>query len=181
MQRRFSGRVGGALLRLIAGAVLGGCEIPVPDPVEFLEWVYIPQDRIGDVSPLVTPSVYFSDDLEGSTINAETVRLESTTTTATEKQTANDVCTGLQNTSTKTAREARAAVKWTSVPGTPAIDAQNPRRAIFTPEGNKLLSTTCYRLSFFTEIRGRSVGPLIPVDYLDKGVAFEVFFYTRDQ
>jgi len=172
MQRPVSGRVGAPWAWAVIW-LLSGCGAPQIQPAEFLDWVFLPLGGMNDVALSVLPSAYFSDALDPATVSTTSVLLDSTLTAATSTERAEDVCLDFQS------LPASAEVSWTGVGGTVAIDPDNPRKAVFTPDGGKLLPTTCYRFSFTTRVRGLSVGPLVQLDKKRQGLGIEQIFYTR--
>ena len=124
------------ILLIMAVAGCGSPEVSSPDS---LEVVFLPLAGARDVSLDSSAKVYFNGDVDGSSVTAASVFLESATLNwnATENK---GTCEGA----------------WTSITGSVAADGA---MVTLTPDAD-LVDTTCYRLTCTTALRGTELGPL---------------------
>ena len=99
---------------LLLCAACGSLEIT---PSESLKVVHLPLDDAIDVDVQIRPQVYFSADVEPSSVTATSVLLESAQLTG-DGHTADWACDSA----------------WSPVAGSPGVDDQNPRAVTFVPD-----------------------------------------------
>ena len=131
------------ILVLLAAGLASACGNPeVIAPTKPMEVVHMPLDGMVDADfENVRPMIYFSDDVDPSSVNTGSVKLESS---------------GFDG--------AACGAGWESVAAEPSVDEQEPRVVIILPGSasspGQLLSDTCYLLTCTTGLKGVTQGPL---------------------
>jgi hypothetical protein len=121
---------------LFLGAGCGSPEVPAPDS---LEWVFLPLAGAREVPLDATPKVYFNGEVDGASVTADSVYLESATLNWNQAE-GTGTCEGA----------------WSSVAGQASAEGSV---VTFSPD-EVLLESTCYRFTCTTSIQGSELGPL---------------------
>lgn len=149
-----------ALALALTGLALGpfACgdpEVKQPAP---LEVVYLPLDGAIDVEFDVAIKVFFSGDVDATSVTTGSVVLEQATYDA----------------------GAESCGDWTASGLVPAVTDGDPRVVRLGSDADLLAASSCYRLTCTTDVQGVELGPLADLG-IDgrKGVAVDATFRTR--
>ena len=138
-------KYGSKVLALVAilSFVTAGCGEPMTTAPNSLKVVFLPLDGAANVGLDTSPSIYFSADVDKSSVDGA-VFLQYSTLTCT---TVEDVETCLCETS------------WDLVAGTAKVNDDKLKVVVFEPISD-LSTGTCYLLVATTAVRGATLGPL---------------------
>jgi hypothetical protein len=134
----------------------GDPEVKLPDP---LEVVYLPLDGAIDVELDVAVQLYFSGEVDDTSVTGSSVMLEQADYDD-QEETCGD---------------------WSDSGLVPAVLADDPRVIRLGTDADQLSATTCYRITCTTDVQGVELGPLPDLGLTGrKGVAVDATFRTRD-
>ncbi len=140
MARTLTAWLSGCLL-LVA---MGGCGEPAISYHDALEVIFLPLEGARGLPGDITPSIFFSAEVEESSISADTVFLQSTGWSCIE-QSGSQVCS--------------CGNGWTRVAGTPQLEGSPSTAVEFVPS-SALPAQSCFVMVCTTAVRGIENAPL---------------------
>jgi hypothetical protein len=134
------------LFALAVATLAAACGEPAVSNPDALAVKFVPLDGARNVDTSVTPAVYFSAEVEPSSVTADSVFLQSASPWSCSQQDDKEVCV--------------CPDTWQKVTdGTAQVSVDDPNVVEYTLGGG-LVAKSCYALIVTIDVRGKTQGPL---------------------